>query len=426
MTTLKVKNIGPIDFADIELAKITAVIGPNSAGKTFLSLIVLTLGDTFNSPPLFSQEKDIDKELTDIFDQYRGNLSFKMKISKFTSLLESQLSTSFYQILTKNFGVSLDRIIKFDQRNSNDQCFISVEDDKLEIVFSLTPPNSVKCKVNIKEDFELQINQSEGPSNSGGYSTIQNNEIILHIASNADANQRINLIRFYVQFLITPEYFKNEIFKFLPTERGLIISIFNVLTTWYVSSYGAQILGQQLGLPFRPLQTDRASVGRFISDFLSEIAFRDPNLEYKIPLENNEIYFKIRRPLSIEIREREYSISPALLSSGNSQLIPIVLFENHSLIIEEPELNLHAGAQMDIANFLFGLDKKIFLTTHSDIFIVQLALNSKKIKKTNEELKVYFLYNGKTKEIRILENGDIEEIQTISDALNRQAKELTS
>ncbi len=424
MLTLKVKNIGPIDFADIDLAKITAVIGPNSSGKTFLSLIVLTLADTFHSPPLFSPKKDVDKELKDIFNQNRGNISFKVRISQFTSLLEDQLGVSFFQYLTKNFGVSLDKIIKFDKKNSSEQSFVSVEDDKVKIVFFLTPQNNVKCEFNIKEDFEVQINQSEGPPDSGGFSTIQNNEIRLHMASNADATQRINLIRPFVQSLIIPEYFKQGTFKFIPTERGLIISIFNVLITWYISSYGAQILGSQIGLQSPPILTDRASVGRFIGDLLLESASRDPDLEYKIPLENTEIYFKIRKPFIIEIREREYSIPLGQLSSGISQLISIVyLFQKYPLIIEEPELNLHAEAQMDIANFLSSLDKTLFLTTHSDIFLVQLGINSKK---KNREIKIYFLYEGKTKELKVLDNGDIEQIETISKALNKQIEELTS
>ena len=84
---------------------------------------------------------------------------------------------------------------------------------------------------------------------------------------------------------------------------------------------------------------------------------------------------------------------------------------------------MHAGAQLDIADFLSTINQNIFLTTHSDVFLVQLAINSKK---ANKELKIYFLHNGKTKEIRVMENGDIEEIETISDALNKQAKELAS
>lgn len=176
-----------------------------------------------------------------------------------------------------------------------------------------------------------------------------------------------------IQSLIVPDYFKNRSEIFLPTERGLIISIFNVLTSWYVSSYGSQILAQELGITRQeaPIQTDRASVGRFIKDFLQNAATssRVRIKEYFLPFRNKTISFKITQPLRIEVEQNNYPIPLSLLSSGYSQTIPLVFFQDFTnLIIEEPELNLHAGQQIDVANFLYSLKGDIFLLPIATVF----------------------------------------------------------
>ena len=84
---------------------------------------------------------------------------------------------------------------------------------------------------------------------------------------------------------------------------------------------------------------------------------------------------------------------------------------------------MHAGQQIDVANFLYSLKGNIFLTTHSDRFLVQIGINHKKNKK---DVKIYLLDDGRTKEKKILDNGDIEQFESISEALNEQAKELSS
>ena len=92
-------------------------------------------------------------------------------------------------------------------------------------------------------------------------------------------------------------------------------------------------------------------------------------------------------------------------------------------LIEEPELNLHAGAQVDIANYLSSLkNKKMFITTHSDIFTIQMAINH--VKKKEETLNIYLLNKGTVQKIEYTEKGDVEEIPTITDVIRNQVKEI--
>lgn len=76
------------------------------------------------------------------------------------------------------------------------------------------------------------------------------------------------------------------------------------------------------------------------------------------------------------------SLPLAQASSTVAELAPLALYIKHRLqpgdclILEEPELGLHPGAQRDIARVLAGLADagvKVLITTHSDILTDQLS-----------------------------------------------------
>ncbi len=425
MLKLKVENIGPIESAEIELNQMTAIIGPNSAGKTFLSLVLLSLSDIFTAFPMFFPSPEMDKGLLGTVDANRGTKTYQLEFSELNSMFERHFRQNFENSLQSNFGVPYAFLIKED--STMKKTIISIEDERMEMLFGLSQ-QQIEFRLHVKKDFAITIDQVESAPGTGGSCSIKDGVIKLRVSSDMPSQQRINLMGYQIQSLIVPDYFKSRSEIFLPTERGLIVSIFNVLTSWYVSSYGSQILAQQLGIPRQeaPIQTDRASVGRFIKDFLQKAATssRDRSDEYHLPFRSKNISFKITQPLRIEVEENNHSIPLGLLSSGYSQTIPLVFFQNFTnLIIEEPELNLHAGQQIDVANFLYSLKGNIFLTTHSDRFLVQIGINHKKNKK---DVKIYLLDDGRTKEKKILDNGDIEQFESISEALNEQAKELSS
>jgi predicted ATPase len=148
--------------------------------------------------------------------------------------------------------------------------------------------------------------------------------------------------------------------------------------------------------------------------------------KFEIKLGNDEIIYKIKEPFLLEIYNKDGSKIPiSLLSSGYSQVIPldILVKRGRFVIIEEPELNLHAGAQVDIANYLSSLkNKKMFITTHSDIFTIQMAINH--VKKKEETLNIYLLNKGTVQKIEYTEKGDVEEIPTITDVIRNQVKQI--
>lgn len=115
---------------------------------------------------------------------------------------------------------------------------------------------------------------------------------------------------------------------------------------------------------------------------------------------------------------------------GYAQIIPIVLMlrSYRYLIIDEPTLNLHADAQVKLADYLYDkalADRRFIVTTHSDVFAVQLAVNHvKRGKDKGKTLKIYLLNNGRAEEIKYTEKGDIESIPTITDVIKEQIREI--
>lgn len=62
-------------------------------------------------------------------------------------------------------------------------------------------------------------------------------------------------------------------------------------------------------------------------------------------------------------------------------------------------------------------NKTVFVSTHSDYFLMRLARLSKDNKK--KSLKVYLLNEGITTPLTVDKNGNIEETPTIGKVLNR-------
>ncbi len=200
-------------------------------------------------------------------------------------------------------------------------------------------------------------------------------------------------------------------------------------------SKGLQILLPGASMPDNQEgKSIKTSITEFISNYISSIQFNANKKDYKISASGYNLIggdLKVNKniPLFIAFKQNENEIPFTLLSSGILQLIPIVLFAESNytfLLIEEPELNLHANKQVEVAEYLWKLtnenNKRIFVTTHSDYLAMKLAHLSKHNK--NKSLKIYLLNNGVTKQLHIDENGELDEIETISNAINKLLSEI--
>jgi len=136
---------------------------------------------------------------------------------------------------------------------------------------------------------------------------------------------------------------------------------------------------------------------------------------------SNYFIYKDEKPL-INFDNFEYELIQ--LGTGISQIFPI-LFEclltppMSTIIIEEPELNLHPKIQSRLADFFIAMSlsgRQCLIATHSEYIIEQLRyriVNLTKIVKLHEKTKLYFVskHNG----ISYFNNIEINEYADLSD-----------
>jgi len=406
---VSIENLGPIKGADLELGDVTIVIGPNASGKSFLSTLFFSLFK--NNVPL-----EIIRRYKKIPEIKQGEININSLITE----VEGILSLAFKYSLERTFGTEYKNLITFNEKSSkilfsNDMGEILIEMGE-DFRVKVTLNKELHAVINYIEDDKLPIGQIA--SNVKVKDSIFSISIIygsqpIDIPLKVDENL-LKLLAFDSLIDAFLAQFFHGYFPavFLPTERNLAISNF--------IGYLSRSLITKI-----PNNVDKPSVRLYLNMLLqSMLALRGKKFEIK--LGNDEIIYEIKEPFLLEIYNKDGSKIPiSLLSSGYSQVIPldILVKRGRFVIIEEPELNLHAGAQVDIANYLSSLkNKKMFITTHSDIFTIQMAINH--VKKKEETLNIYLLNKGTVQKIEYTEKGDVEEIPTITDVIRNQVKEI--
>ena len=404
---VKVENFGPIQNAEFELGDTTIVIGPNASGKSFLSYLLYSL---------LTSRVDIGDVGSKVIDS--NNKEFEM--GTYTDVIDEVLSRSINRRLEEVFGVNVKKLISFGAKGSR----IELTNSFGTLHVTITDKFQVEMKVNRQISVNL-IERADSPHGSISIELDRNDEIKgLKVyygsalpfydeeakkRSKADLDRNLTWRIADVLLRLFFESYRSTVI--LPTERNVVFSnLFNYLS-------------QQRNL-------NKPIIKEFIDSLLSVINLMDlsEKRELNIGMGKINLMCKVGKPMLIEVYDRGEKVPLPLLSSGYSQLIPIHLmaYLGEFMIIEEPELNLHAGAQIDIANYLSDLvmsGKKFFLTTHSDIFTIQMAINHVK-RLRGKTLKIYLLNEGKIEEIKPTEKRNVEEIPTISDAIRLQVKEM--
>ena len=410
---VRVTNFGPIEDAEFELGDVTVVIGPNASGKSFLSYMLYSVLGTI---PLTSPE--------DLEELPRGEAYLSSYLDVINKVLARSLRKGFEDV----FGVKYRELISVGHEESR----ITFTDEGIgDLTITLGKEFEVETKLHKDVKLFVTFEESEGwipftisvkttRTDTGDY------RISLHYSPAGspgkedvlEAGKKEALASALVELilrLLLREYSPVEV-KMLPTERNLVIS--NLLG--YLSAY---ISANRL------LKVSDKPVVRYFVESLMGAMTLLKGEEVSIPTFN--LKCKIVEPFVLEVYEKGERIPLPLLSSGYAQVLPVHILSRFGrfLIIEEPELNLHAGAQVKVANYLYDLvekeDKRLFLTTHSDIFAIQMTINHvKRGRDKGKTLKIYLLNEGRMEEIAYTERGDIESIPTITDVIREQVKEI--
>lgn len=407
---ISLTNFGPIENAELELGDITLVIGPNASGKSFLAYLLYVLSNLTRS---YVKINDID--IKSIISQANGEIKIGNQEDKVLEKIGSYIVKEFNERLKNTFGVRLNKLISYGKESSG----IKIENEDGILRFTLEQDN-IRISIYLKRDIVIKykVIKQEGQEVSASSITISPNETVLNIgaSSEVDIERMIAYgILQTIKFKLLGELSRSS--TIIPAERASIMANLR----GYLKSY---LLGKS--------REDKPVVRIFLSDLLSSM--KSSKLG-KIPV-NEKVTYKIKESEfgipKLVIEESENKVPLKLLSSGYAQLLPIdILSKNyHYLIIEEPELNLHADGQMEMGNYLFNLarsGKKVFVTTHSDFLTIQLAHVVTNYNKSAEKkiiYKPYFLYKGKLKELKVSEIGEIEEIPTIAEIIKKQYSDI--
>lgn len=100
---------------------------------------------------------------------------------------------------------------------------------------------------------------------------------------------------------------------------------------------------------------------------------------------------------AIQLNIQDYNVSN--VGFGISQVLPIIVSgliqkESEILLLEQPEIHLHPGAQMCMADFLVSMamhNKGVIVETHSDHIINRVVRRAMESKEINNRMVIYFI-----------------------------------
>ncbi|GGP18922.1 hypothetical protein GCM10007981_00520 [Thermocladium modestius] len=383
-----VENIGPIGNAVIEFGDKVVIVGSNSSGKTILSTafyIMLTLGRAVIAPTM-----KLGSELTDEIRRLeeKGEIRMDLEIdaAKLINDNKQAIEESLRNYIASVFGVnSVGELIRFGNgagRIKLNGVSLYLDGDHV----SMTVDNK-SLKVLIPLEF---IKVKDMPGCTSSYT---NGKIV---AVGRDTNCLGGLIAAIAvsNAVNAPEGWRNT--AFISTERVAMGSLLPTISDLFVPPRAPRVL--------KPLALDYL---RYIMPIKYKVeAIQGENIrDLQI-----EINYSSATMLKAYLMGRE--VSPAMISTGVYQAAVIDAVSKNpaidSMIVEEPEINLHIDMQLQIANYLAKLSKRLLITTHSEWIAMAMAHLLKR------ELKIYEIYNGELREVNINEDGTIAQLKTVA------------
>lgn len=448
---IKIKNFGPIKKANIDIAPLTIFIGPNSSGKSYLSLLIHSILNSYNNLGLnfynkirydcvnkfLENDSESFKEFKDSLNEYinsKPKLSddpFKFPAEKFKIILEDSFGQVLNNIIEEklkgNFSNNLNRLNQFQkfpfEFSFNNNSFIN-EDGNLKLNKFYIDLNNVK---------------NEGlSSENDNIASFEINEDIVSI--------KLNYILWH-DFFDKDEYFIETIFMMIVSS---VMDLFDH-TSHYLSAIGDEIFkdinffiskGINDDLDFSNIQKELLTNFLKVREDMEHGPFYNLAIGLEHELLGGELQFKkgeIKEELLFVDEEYGIEFELGLTSSFIRELTPLIIYlkyflqKGNTLIIEEPENHLHPENQRILVKYLVKLinnDLNIILTTHSDYILEQFnnlirlgKVNKDKLNElgysdenilNHEEVKIYnfkkesdYLYVPK--EVDINETGFIDE-----------------
>lgn len=395
---LVVENLGPIEYADIDLRPLTVLIGKNNTGKTYLAQALYAThkaaNSSFGSSELLTKDdiSSLQKDLLQSSPEKLFDLPSYLEI-KANTWINSALDQSG-KILKRNlqnyFGVSeMGKITRWDQPNELAvELHLNRNASKRTRLFSnknLKPLDQFKAP---KESFQLDTRYV--PSDIRFWERTDNKEDLEMLQREFAFAISHNI---WFKFLNTIDLSGNS--HYLPAGRS------GLLNAWTdVVKLRFELDRERFGLSRLP----ESSLGGVALDFISSLAGiigprhrprfarnrkgETPEATGPLALLTELMGGRIRAGSAeemvpiLEYQQDRNKIAVHHASSMVADLAPLAMWIEHLvsrndlLIIDEPESHLHPEAIRLVARVLVGLVNRgvrVVCATHSSVLLHELS-----------------------------------------------------
>ncbi|MDA1919820.1 AAA family ATPase [Bacillus cereus group sp. BcHK140] len=419
---MKVNQLGPINFGEIKLAPLTILSGANNQGKTYFSYTLYgILKQLPNLMKGFFSDKDYNS-----FREF-GKISFNKDV--FTSKIINAISRN----LEEEKGKILEMIFK-SESNAFDNTNIEISNEEIYNFLRLDEIGNNSIKI---ANTEILLEVLDG-----NYTIlVTNNELEKFIS--------IQRVKNFVDILISNAINKNINAFYIPAERIGInvfrgqlnsnkIEMLDIISNSLINDkkFNNFELDQKLIKGLKQISTVYPKPIEDYLEFINDIS------TYDIDDKNNELAAFIRRKIikgrfvvdstkdksfyRLQIGKNRYKSEMIPLHITSSSIKSIYgldyFFENinydkqNTLIIDEPEMNLHPSNQLEFANLLNLIISKginTIISTHSDFLvrkiqniILQNDIDGNLEGLTPDNVKVYNFENATIKHIDLLNENE--------------------
>ena len=395
MTTINFENLGNICKGSIELNKLTIFTGENNTGKTYATYGVYSLLDK----DFHYKLKELNPIIDELYKDGLYNLDLKKFFDKNYKTIKKEIEVSFSKNLSNVFSAN---------ENEFKKSKITFDLDLLEIKKELLKIQHKSTLTIGKDNVIFEVNKEKDSTNL--------KLVLLEIETPKDIITE-NLKNILSHFVFDKLFSKSFL---LPAERTGLNLFYQELSSERTAMFHhigkAQINKMEL---IKDLIVSRypQPIADYI-DFLNNINvlkksnsdFKDLSLviqkeilKGKYKVEKDGIYFI---PYKKDANKENYNekISLHLTSSTIKTFFSLVFYLEHlanvgeTLIVDEPELNLHPENQRKIAKILAMVANRgvqVIVSTHSDYFVREInnLIMLKTDFKSKNEIMTKYKYN---------------------------------
>lgn len=351
---LEIENLGLINKANLDIGKINVIVGKNSTGKSTSSKFLFSLLTAASSEGTQLANMDIHSKLLN-FVLYWGTKGSQEMDDKFkqirNSLMRHSVSSELFDDIYSNIALTLENYDFKDKElciNDLNDLFRIIKLNKDEYSRYITVFNAL-----IESEYGSSLNRFSNAHIKfhGNYNGVEFNQDIKIGVEKSQSNISKDFLNYFnfqnVIYLDSPSILENN-------PRS--------------SQYHLRVLERKLKKIKNPDEIYSDEFFKDLNDFKRRIdELIGGNFEY---VHSEDVFI---------FKKDDETFSMENTASGLKQLATIqILLDNNELtknsflILDEPEINLHLGFQVEFAEILVlaarDLNITLYINTHSPFF----------------------------------------------------------